>query len=140
MMNVQQKSPEPKEWFSPKIELGHLIQAGMLVFGVIVWAVTNKANVDAAQRDITRMEVTMATGFEKMSALQDRTKEELLREIHNNPEVTRHFSDVERWISAQEAIRAAHEAHFSEVDRNEARMRAELDGILRASAPIRNAR
>lgn len=131
----------PASWFSPKIEAGHVIQAALVVVGIITWAVTSKNNVDNAQNNLSELKVTMNAEFAKISNSQDRTKEELLREIRNNPTVDRHFSDIERWISAQEAYRTAHDQRIGAIEQADARMRAELDGILRASnTPIRNAR
>lgn len=149
-----QHHPDPPagSWFSPKIEAGHIIQAGLVVVGIITWALTSRNNADNAQRDIARLEASsnsavaslradMSIEFEKLHASQDKLRDELLREIHTNPVVDQHFQNIERWISSQERYDHDNDARMSDMAASDAHTRADLDALMRASnAPIRNAR
>lgn len=142
-MTTSEQKPEGAwpSWFNPKVDAGHMMQAGVLLVALIGWFLISRNNVDTATHDIASMKVDMATGFAEVRASQEKSRAELLSEIRNNPGVDQHFANIERWFSAQEQYNRNNDARMNTMTDSVSQVRADVNAMIHASnAPIRNAR
>lgn len=115
--------------FSRELNIGHVLQAGIVAVGLIAWAVTRANSVEQAQHDYAELKTTM------MSQLQQMAKDigSIRNDMRTIGEQRVHLENIERWINNQENRNVAQETRQNDLDRQVVQLRAELNGVTQAS-------
>ena len=130
--------------FNYEINLGHLLQATVVVIGLVSWAIASGNRAEQAQRDMGELKVSSQRDMgELKTSVTNQIKDMRsdlahdLADIHNDmrgvAEMRARLDVVDRWIGGSDGRRAAIESRLNAVERNTIEIGAQLNAISQAS-------
>jgi hypothetical protein len=118
-------------------DVGSLFTAAAMICGVIVWLVTGQNRSVETQHNLEALQATVTAQIAELRAATTGGLADVRKQIDSLPDQRAQLADLQRRVGEMSqdnaTVRAALDARLSVVERNTIELRADLNGVLRAS-------
>lgn len=119
--------------FSSEINLGALIQASIVLCGLIAWAVTSANRSEQAGRDLTTLQTSMSAQLVDLRGAVTAGLTELRQQISTLPDQRAKLESEERELNEVEARLNNADQRMGVLERTTIETRADINQLLRAA-------
>lgn len=119
--------------FSSEINLGALIQASIVLCGLIAWAVTSANRSEQAGHDLTTLQTSMSAQLVDLRSAVTAGLTEVRQQISTLPDQRAKLDNEERRLNEVEARLNSTDQRMSVLERATIEMRADINQMLRAA-------
>jgi septal ring factor EnvC (AmiA/AmiB activator) len=115
------------------INLGHILQAAVVVIGLVSWAIASAGRAEQAQRELAGLKTDVGVQLRDLRETLGKDLTEIHQELRGVSDQRIRMEAAEKGLAAQDGRNAAQDDRISALERQFIELRAELNSVTQAS-------
>lgn len=116
-----------------ELNVGTVLQAGVLLVGLVIYLVTGQDKTQETQRNLNSLQQDVTTQIAELRAAVTGSLAEVRHQIDSLPDQRAQLVEANRRLSEEAQARAVLEARLGVVERATIELRSDLNNIMQAS-------
>jgi septal ring factor EnvC (AmiA/AmiB activator) len=115
------------------INLGHILQAAVVVIGLVSWAIASAGRAEQTQRDLSGLKADVGVQLRDLRESLNKDLDGIHQELRALSDQRIRMEAAEKGLAAQDGRNAAQDDRISALERQFIELRAELNSVTQAS-------